>query len=92
VAEHVPQGHLGQLTRADAEVGGQRVGALFDLRLPVAAEVPVAEVPGGENGLGRDPAGEAALVQRDPDDDADAVLGAGGQQLLLRLLGGTRCK
>jgi hypothetical protein len=37
-----------------------------------------------ERGVRGDPAGEAALVEGDPDDDADDVLGAGGKQVLLR--------
>jgi hypothetical protein len=79
VAEYVAQRDLGQLAIVDAEVGDQGVGVLLDLRLPVAAEVGVAEVPGRERAVGGDLAGQAALVQRDPDDDADAALGAGGQ-------------
>jgi hypothetical protein len=48
LAEHVAQGHLGELVIADAEIGRQRVGVLLDLRLPVTAEVAVAEVPAGK--------------------------------------------
>ena len=87
LAEHVAQGYLGDLVGFDAEVSGEGVDVLLDLYLPVTAEEAVAEVTGWEGDVGGYPAGEAALVQRHPDDDADAVLGAGGKQALLRRLG-----
>src|SRR6266571_2930954 len=60
---------------------------LRTVRMPaVTAEESVAEIAVGKRGVGGDPAGEAALVQGDPNDDADAVLGAGGKQVLLRRL------
>jgi hypothetical protein len=79
-AEYVAQRDLGDLVRFDAEVRGQRVDVPLDLRFPVTTEESVAEIPVGKRGVGGDPPGEAALVQGDPDDDADAVLGAGGKQ------------
>src|SRR6185369_16447771 len=85
-AEHVAQRYLGDLIRFDAKVGDQCIDVLLDLRLPVPPEEAVAEVAVGKGGVGGDPAGEAALVQGDPDDDADAMLGAGGKQVLLRRL------
>ena len=61
LAEHVAQCDLGDLV--DAKVRGEGVDVLLDLRLPVTAEVAVAEVPVGEPGVGGDPSGEAALVE-----------------------------
>ena len=77
-AEHVAQRDPGYLLQRHAEVRGERVDVLLDPGRPVTAEVPVAEVALREAGPSPDPAGQPALVQRHPDDDPDAVLGAGG--------------
>src|SRR5580704_6123965 len=68
MTEHVAQGNLGELVSIDVEVGDEGIDMPLDLRLPVAAEVPVAEVPIGERGLGSDLAGKPAFIQRNPGD------------------------
>ncbi len=70
----------------DAEVGDDRGHPLFDLCGAVVAEVAVAPVALGKRRTGGDPAGEAALVQRHPHDDTDAVLLTGRQQRVGRRL------
>jgi hypothetical protein len=79
-AQHEPQGGLRQRPGLDVQVGHDRPGPPLDLGRAVAAEVAVAEVALGEGRTGRDRAGQAALVQGDPDDHADAVLLAGRQE------------
>ena len=77
---------LGSRSSGDAEVVDDRVHALGDLPLAVAGEVEVAEVALGERRLGRDRPGQAALVERHAGEDADVVLAARGEELVLRAL------
>ena len=86
VGEHVPEREIGHVVRLDAEVLRQRRDVLRHLGGPVAGEVPGAEVAVLEARIRGDAAGQAALVERDAHDHADAVLLASGQQLLLGLL------
>lgn len=59
-------------------------GDVFDnLLLAVAAEVVIAELAGLELRVLGDAAGQAALVEGDPSDDADFVLAAAGEEVLL---------
>ena len=84
MAQDEAQRRLGHVVRADAEVGADRRDTPLDLGGAVVAEVAVAEVALGEGRAGRDPPGQSALVEGDAHDDADAVLRAGGEQVLGR--------
>src|SRR5215212_11134953 len=83
VAEDVAQRHLRDLVLGDAELGDDGSHALVDLLLAAAAEVVVAEVVLVEGDLRRDPAGQRTFIERNPYDNADVVLPAGGKELVL---------
>src|SRR5829696_1669712 len=86
VAQDVPERYLGYLVLASPELGDDGLYAVVDLLFAFAAEVVVAEVPLFEGGIWCDPARQGALIERDPDYDADAVLLAGGQECVLGTL------
>jgi hypothetical protein len=66
--------------QSDAPGDQQRLG---DLAASFSGEVGVAPVAVSELSVRHNTPGQAALVERDPHDDTDAVLGAGLQKLLL---------
>src|SRR5829696_643945 len=83
VAEDVAQRHLRHLVLGDAELGDDGPYPFVDLLLAVAAEVVAPEILLVEGGLGCDAAGQRSFVEGYPHDDADVVLLAGGEELVL---------
>src|SRR5215211_6911809 len=86
MAQDVPQRYLGYLVLARPELGDDSPHAVVDLLFALAAEIVVAEISLFEGGVGCDPARQGALIERHPDYDADIMLQAGGQELVLRAL------
>src|SRR5215203_3375150 len=86
MAQNVAERYLGYLIFAGPELGDDGPHAVVDLLFAPAAEVVIAEISLLESGIWCDPARQGTFVEGYPDYDADTVLLAGGEELILRTL------
>lgn len=76
------QGDVGERAGDVGEILAEGGDVVDDLLFAISFKIGVAELAGGEDGVGGDVAGEGAFVEGAAGEDADVVGGAGGEEVL----------